>query len=149
MTDSTNTIDSDPDHDWRHSFAITYEIFIYRITLFSFVVMAALILRPFGITSSTILLQVDFLICLIFLLDFFRLLRRAPNRQIYFFRQGGWLDLIGSVPSLPLLPLTALLRVGRLNGAVRTSRHLRSKDREDVLNEAPHKPAVMPFSGPS
>ena len=41
-----------------------------------------------------------FILVLTLLIDFLLNLRAAPKKSDYFLRQGGWLDLIGSLPSL-------------------------------------------------
>src|SRR5512135_2679748 len=38
---------------------------------------------------------VENLLCVVFLFDFFRSLRLAPNKREYFLKGGGWLDLLG------------------------------------------------------
>lgn len=85
-----------------------------------------------------------FFICLVFLIDFLVNLWRAPGRADYFFRQGGWLDLLGSIPVVPGVPWTPFLRLarlGRLNRLVRIVRHLQDIDRDDVIEEARQSPA--------
>jgi voltage-gated potassium channel len=48
---------------------------------------------------------------------------------------GGWLDLLGSTPILHDLPWTAILRFARLSRSIRIVKHLRARDRRDVLEE--------------
>lgn len=57
---------------------------------------------------------------LIFLGDFLRSLRRASDRRQYM-RHGGWLDLMGSLPGLPIF---RLFRIARLLRIVRTMRQI-------------------------
>jgi voltage-gated potassium channel len=56
------------------------------------------------------------------------------------------LDLLGSVPAVPGFPLTSLFHLARLNQLVRIVRHLRSKDRDEMIEEtrqAPGKTALL------
>ena len=61
---------------------------------------------------------------------------RAPNKIRYFFLGGGWLDLLGSVPVIHDFPWTAIFRFARLSRAIRIVRHLRTRDRDEVIKEA-------------
>jgi hypothetical protein len=49
-----------------------------------------------------------------FLVDFTIRLVSAPLKSRYFFGGGGWLDLIGSLPTLRIFRLFRVLRVSRL-----------------------------------
>ncbi len=114
----------------------TYELFILVLTVFSFVVVAALIFGPANRNVDAVLWRVDSMICVIFFLDFVHSLWRAPNRIDYFFKKGGWLDLIGSIPAVPGRPMLALLRLARLNQLIRIVQHLRQKGSGEVMEEA-------------
>jgi voltage-gated potassium channel len=74
-------------------------------------------------------------------MDFLLNLWRAPGRADYFFKDGGWLDLLGSIPAVPGMYWTALLRPARLNRLVWTAKHLRRRDRDEVIEEAREAPA--------
>jgi voltage-gated potassium channel len=78
----------------------------------------------------------DSRICLIFLADFLLNFWRAPSKIGYFFKGGGWLDLLGSVPAVPAQHWTAILRFARLSRAIRIVNHLRGRDRGEVIKEA-------------
>lgn len=110
----------------------TYNLFILVLTIFSLIIMAFLVLPGLSPATKVTLQYIDTIICIIFLGDFFSNLHRAPDNRAYFFRQGGWLDLLGSVPSIPRLPWTAFLRLARLDRLVRIIRYLRAKDQEEI-----------------
>lgn len=114
----------------------TYELFILVLTIFSFVVVAALVFGPAKRNVDAVLWRVDSMICVIFFIDFLHSLWRAPNRIDYFFKKGGWLDLLGSIPAVPGRPWLALLRLARLNRLVRIVRRLRQKEPGQVMEEA-------------
>ena len=110
----------------------SYNLFILILTIFSLLVMAFL-LAPWLSPATKVTLQfIDTIICIIFLGDFFSNLHRSPDNRVYFFKQGGWLDLVGSVPSIPRLPWTAFLRLARMGSLVRIIRSLRGKDLKEI-----------------
>src|ERR1700750_2372003 len=92
----------------RHS--NSYDIFILVLTIFSLVIMGLLLL-PLGEATLSTLSVFDNLICVVFLCDCAINLPGSHPRSEYFVRQRGWLDLLGSIPSLGILRATALLRL--------------------------------------
>jgi voltage-gated potassium channel len=118
-----------------HGFSASYEIFILVLSIFSLIVVAVILLWPMRPTTEAVLLRVDLLICGIFLIDFLIMFGRAPSKTGYFFMGGGWLDLLGSTPIIHDLPWTAILRFARLSRSIRIAKHLRARDRRDVLEE--------------
>jgi len=83
-----------------------YECFILAISLLSLANLVYVIILPQG-EMAEIIHTVDVGLSLILLLDFFRRCSIAPSWSQYFFRDYGWLDLIGSLP-------IQYLRVARL-----------------------------------
>lgn len=67
----------------------------------------------------------DTAVCVVFMLDFIRSFRRAPDRTRYFVR-GGWLDLISSIPTIGVLRLARLTRIARVIRLLRAVRSLRA-----------------------
>lgn len=110
----------------------TYNLFILVLTVFSLALMVLLLWPRLHPATQVTLQFIDTLICLIFLGDFISNLQRAPNRKAYFFKQGGWLDLLGSIPSIPGIPWTAVLRLARLGRLARIMRFLRAKDSQEI-----------------
>jgi voltage-gated potassium channel len=129
------------DQGVAHLHSVSYDLFILVLTIFSQGVVAGLIVGTFSPAVDDILLRVDFVICAVFLIDFFVNLQRDPDKTGYFFRRGGWLDLLGAIPYVPGLRWTVLFRMARLNRLVRIVKHLQGKDRNDVLAEARRAPA--------
>ena len=105
------------------------------MTIFSLVVMVLLILPFLSDATRTTLQFIDTLICVIFLLDFLGNLRRARVKRRYFLHEGGWLDLLGSIPSIPAFPWTAILRLARLGRRARILRFLRNSSKEELWAE--------------
>jgi voltage-gated potassium channel len=114
---------------------IIYDLFILAITIYSLVVIVLLLVWPLTLATRTLLIRVDFLICIVLLIDFFINLFRSENWRGYFFRHGGWLDLLGSVPIIIGPPWTAVLRLARLPRLVRIVRVLRAKDPKQFRQE--------------
>ena len=111
-----------------------YNIFILVLTLFSLLVMV-LQLMPLDATTLDLLRVYDNAICLIFLADFaYNLSGSRPRRQ-YFIYQRGWLDLLGSIPALGILQVTALFRLARLSRLARVVRLLSGKHRSDLIRD--------------
>ena len=109
-----------------------YNIFILVLTILSLAIMVLLIL-PLPEQVLQVLWVYDNLICFVFLGDFAFNMRRAGSRRDYFFGQRGWLDLIGSIPSLGILRITALLRLARLSRLARIRRLLRGENRKALI----------------
>ena len=76
-----------------------YELFILVLTVVSLVVMVVMML-PLGDATLGLLQFYDNLICVIFLIDFAIRLRASHPTSDYFIKGKGWLDLLGSIPSL-------------------------------------------------
>ena len=88
---------------------------------------------PLSSETIQLLSRYDNLICLIFLVDFFITLRRAPRKSDYFLRERGWLDLLGSIPSFGLLQYGAILRLARLSRFARILRLLRQEEKRHLV----------------
>jgi voltage-gated potassium channel len=102
---------------------------------------------PFSPATLALLRAYGNAICVVFLVDVGLRLRRAPSKRGYLFRERGWLDLLGSLPILPGLAATGLLRLARVSRLARILRRFRRQDRRqlvaDVLrNRAKYAAAV-------
>jgi voltage-gated potassium channel len=112
-----------------------YELFILVLTVVSLLVMVVMLL-PVSDSTLGMLQFYDNLICLIFLVDFLIRLRRAHPASDYFIRERGWLDLIGSIPSLGVaFRYSGLFRLARLSRLARIGRLLRGKQRAELARD--------------
>jgi voltage-gated potassium channel len=112
-----------------------YNLFILVLTLISLVIMVVLLL-PLEDEAIGLLRVYDNLICAIFLADFFLRLVVTPKKSDYFIKDGGWLDLLGSIPSLgSTFKYAGLFRLARLSRLVRVTRLLSGKSRKELLND--------------
>jgi voltage-gated potassium channel len=114
-----------------------YNIFILVLTLFSLLIMVALFL-PLNPATIELLQFYNNLICIVFLLDFLLLFRRALNKKDFFIQQRGWLDLVGSLPYFGLVfpyKFIGLLRLARLNRTNRIYQYLGVQRRGELLRD--------------
>jgi hypothetical protein len=102
-----------------------YELFIGLNTIVSLLVAVMVVVITVPQVDS-ILHSVDTLFCLLFLFDFARSFRHAPDRAVYMFgeRPGrsiplGLFDLLGSIPMLGVLRILRIFRVIRITRIVR------------------------------
>jgi voltage-gated potassium channel len=110
----------------------SYNIFILVLTIFSLAIMVLLLL-PLNEETKTLLQMYDNAICVIFLGDFAFNLAGARPRRGYFIGQRGWLDLLGSIPSVGIFQLGALFRLARLSRLARITRLLRGQAGKDLV----------------
>jgi flagellar basal body-associated protein FliL len=115
-----------------------YNIFILVLTVLSLAVMVAMLL-PLSDETIKLLSVYDNLICVIFLIDFFYNLKNAPKKSDYFIKERGWLDLLGSIPSLGLLTnagkYAGLFRLARLSRFARIARLLRGENKKTLVKD--------------
>ncbi|MEZ4596856.1 MAG: ion transporter [Chloroflexota bacterium] len=111
-----------------------YEIFILALTLLSLLVMV-LLLMPVDQPVRDTLTFYDNLICVVFLVDFAYNLTGSHPRREYFIRRRGWLDLMGSIPSLGVFRLTGLLRLARLSRLARIVRAHRGQHQKELVRD--------------
>jgi voltage-gated potassium channel len=115
-----------------------YNIFILVLTVLSLAVMVVMLL-PISDATFKLLSIYDNLICVIFLIDFFLNMRGAAKKSDYFIKERGWLDLLGSIPSLGLITnltkFAGLLRLARLSRLARITRLLRGENRKTLIKD--------------
>jgi voltage-gated potassium channel len=109
-----------------------YNIFILVLTIYSLALMVVLLL-PLDPDTRSLVNVYDNAVCVIFLIDFAYNLAGAKPRRAYFIGQRGWLDLLGSIPSIGVLQLGALLRLARLSRLTRITRLLRGQAGKDLV----------------
>jgi len=116
----------------QHSNA--YNIFVLVLTVLSLAIMVVMLL-PISDATLTLLSYYDNLICVIFLIDFYLNFKAAPKKADYFLRQGGWLDLLGSIPSFGISRYGGLLRLARLGRFARILRLLRGENKKTLVKD--------------
>jgi len=111
-----------------------YNIFILVLTIYSLVVMVLLVL-PIQQAVRDLLNVYDNVICVLFLGDFVYNLAGSRPRRAYFIQARGWLDLLGSIPSLGFFQVTALFRLARLSRLARITRLLGGNSRKELIRD--------------
>jgi len=94
----------------------TYELFILVLAFLSLILLVVLY-SPIDATTRQVLSVFDNWLCLIFFVDFGRSVRRAANTWDYL--KWGWLDLLGSIPGMPLFRVARIPRIVRATIVVR------------------------------
>ncbi len=108
-----------------------YDLAIGILAIISLIILVVIIFVPLPSSTVDTLNTLETLLCVVFLFDFLRSLRLAPNKWNYFLRGGGWLDLLGSLPFSRL----AVFRVARLFRVVRVMRTLKGNDFRRMLTQ--------------
>ncbi len=98
----------------------TYDLVIGLLAIFSLIILIPLYFGNLSPSDQTVLIILEDSLCAVFLFDFFRSLRLAPNKWGYFLKGGGWLDLLGSIP----FSAFAIFRVARLFRIIRLLRKM-------------------------
>jgi len=115
-----------------------YNIFILVLTVLSLAVMVVMLL-PISQATLQLLSVYDNVICVIFLIDFYLNLRGASKKSDYFIKERGWLDLLGSIPSLGWLTnvgkFAGLFRLARLSRLARIMRLMRGENKKALVQD--------------
>src|SRR4051794_21583016 len=96
---------------------VRYETFIVLLSVYSLMNLVLVVALP-SQRGKDVVLVVDSVICLIFIGDFLQRLFHAPGKRHYLIADGGWLDLVGSLP-FPPLRLARIFRLVRVGAALR------------------------------
>jgi voltage-gated potassium channel len=97
-----------------------YDLVIGILAIFSLILLIPIYFGNLSSEDVLILTYLEYALCVVFLLDFFRSLRLAQDKWGYFLKGGGWLDLLGSIP----ISAFAIFRVARLFRIVRLLRRM-------------------------
>ena len=100
----------------------------------SLAIMALQIL-PLSEQTLVLLRVYDNAICVIFLGDFLYNLTGSRPKKTYFIYQRGWLDLLGSLPTLGIFQLTALFRLARLSRLARIAKLMGGQNRKALIRD--------------
>ena len=95
---------------------------IISLVLSVYILGALIVQTLFSLSFQTteLLDQIDFLICLFFLWDFFARLYKAKSKLQ--FLKWGWIDFISSIPVLGVFQLARIARVVRIIRILRAFR---------------------------
>ena len=104
-----------------------YELFVLAITIIAMLLWPIYLLTSINPQTKSIDFVLDSALSLFFLADFFYCFYRAENKRHYFLRRG-WLDLLGSIPTLQIL------RPLRLARALQITKKIHQSGKSGVLN---------------
>src|SRR5262245_42581634 len=121
-----------------------YNIFILVLTVYSLAIIVLLLL-PLPQPVRDLLNVYDNVVCVIFLADFAYNLAGSHPKRAYFIQARGWLDLLGSIPSISGLSasgfqLTGLFRLARLSRLARITRILGGNNRGELVRDVAQNP---------
>ncbi len=88
-------------------------IIIMLLSIFSIFLLSLLFFIPSDSEVYRLITYFDFILCLIFLLDFLSQLKNAKNKWRYFYTVG-WLDLLSSIPMVSEFRFIRIFRVFRI-----------------------------------
>jgi len=97
-----------------------FQLVILILSVYVLIVFAVQTMVPLSAQTTQILDGIDLVVCAFFLLDFFFRLWKAPSK--IGFMKWGWIDLISSIPVLPMFYHMRLLRIIRLLRILRAFR---------------------------
>ena len=72
---------------------------------------------------------------------------RSPRKAHHFFREGGWLDLLGSIPAFPGAEVTVLFRLARLGRLGRIARIARAAGSQGIVKQMRERRAEGALAG--
>lgn len=88
-------------------------IIIMLLSIFSILLLSLLFFIPVDSEIYKLIGYFDFILCMIFLIDFLNQLFRAENKWKYFYTVG-WLDLISSLPMVSEFRFVRIFRIFRI-----------------------------------
>jgi voltage-gated potassium channel len=95
-----------------------YALFMLMVSILSIAGVAVLTFGQLDPEQIRVLQIADFVVCLVFLLDFVVTLFRS-SRPFHYLRTWGWLDLLSCVPMVDALRLSRFARIFRILRLIR------------------------------
>jgi voltage-gated potassium channel len=120
----------DRNQELRHS---NWEVFVLVLSTIS-LANIVLLLLPLHEDSDRVIQIVDASLCIVFFADFVYRLRSASSKRRYLWREGGWLDFLGSIP-------VPGLRIARGYRVVRAVHDIRKHGRRRLWRDFVHERA--------
>jgi voltage-gated potassium channel len=103
----------------KHEIAGPYQAFMLVLCVYAIVELVLRAFFPLREQTITILMYADYGVCFFFLMDFVISLVYAENRLRYLCT-WGWVDLLSSLPAVPIVRWGRVLRVARIIRTMRT-----------------------------
>ena len=99
------------------------EIVVLFLSIFSLLALIGEVFLPLAPAQRELLQDIDTIICLVFLFDFFVHLWLAPSKKAFW--KWGWVDLLSSIPAIEWLRWGRIFRVIRIIRALRSFNEVR------------------------
>lgn len=100
-----------------------FDLVILFLSIYVLSVLLLDVFIDFSAEESKLLGIIDDFICIVFIVDFFYRLYKAPSKRI--FLQWGWIDLIASIPTFGVMRFGRAFRLLRILRILRTFRSIR------------------------
>lgn len=104
-------------YNQKNPISQSYELFILAFSIIS-IVNIGILLLPTKTAVNEAINIINLFLSIIFMADFFYRLNNAKLKSYYFFKDLGWLDLLGSIP----FGMARLFRIFRVFRAFKTIR---------------------------
>ena len=101
-----------------------YDLILMILAFISIIIVTFLVFLPKDEALYRLFRVLDSLIALVFLGDFFFRFGNTKDRKEYFFKQMGWLDLLGGIP----LNGVGIFRLARIVRGFRALRHTKARE---------------------
>jgi voltage-gated potassium channel len=102
----------------------SYQVFILTLCVYALAIQAAEVFFHPSPATREILNDADHVLCALFFIDFLASLIRSQNRRRYLLT-WGWIDLLSSIPMIPVLRWGRVARVTRVFRVLRGIRATR------------------------
>ncbi len=102
----------------KNPISMSYELFILLVSILS-IFNIFIVFLPIYSQSIEAIKLINLMLSLIFLGDFLFRLHNSKSKSFYFFKGGGWIDLLSSMP-IALARLLRMLRVVKVIKTVKT-----------------------------
>lgn len=100
--------------------ATVFQIFMIILSVYVLVALFVDVMYDLSPEMDALLTQIDFIVCIIFMGDFFYRLHRAPSKLK--FLRWGWIDFISSIPMLSVFRGGNVIRIVRIFRILRAFR---------------------------
>ena len=108
----------------KKSRQFSWEYFMLMLSLYVLIELTIEIIYPISEPTLRLLEKIDFIICIIFQIDFFYFLYHSDNKKKYL--KTRWIDFVSSIPFIGLLRCFRLAKVIRVVRLLRVFRILRA-----------------------
>lgn len=99
-----------------------FEMLLFYLSIYVVIELYVSSIVDYPANVRTILEWIDFVICLLFLYEFFTGIAKAESKWTYF--KHHWIDLVSSIPTVGALRIGRVVRVIRILRVVRSAKYI-------------------------